>query len=341
MDKNILKLELNKPKPNNIYNKTITPRVRSMLDDLYSGKIDEIKVSYMRSANKGITLMNMIWSINPMSRNDDPYHQRFICKCYDKNKPNSILFDFQCFGDSAIKPEDALLVNVLPVGEMLSKVKLTRPKNIKEKFLIPVLDQWISIDELPNEMSVQFRIANMYKMYLSTCWTFAYSGDDIPIGLPVFDFTGVNIVGCAGRRVEMTGNYSLLRLSGNAQIININNGDDILLSFCNNSDTRINIHKDYDVDQMQIMDINDIRREEYSEIIPKEYPTRVSINQMKDYVLINFVHYDSLTDKSVQVLSTIFKGDNINYYVNTNSEVGSKKIQKITYIRVEINKKKK
>lgn len=344
MELNKIKLELSKPKLSSAYNKIISLRVKQMLDDLYSNKVDEIRVSYARSSSKGMSPMCMIWTVNPQSLRDPEsvsYAQRFICRCYDKSKPDVLLFDFECFGASAIKPEDPLLVNVLPVGEMLSKIKLTKPSVPRDKFLIPVLDQWISVEELPNEMSVQFRIANMYKMYISTNWSFTYAGDDIPIGLPVFDSTGVNISGCVGRRVEMTGNYSLLRSSGSAQIINLNNGDDILLSFCNNSDTRINIHKNYNVDQMRSMDMHEIRAREFIEVMPREYPSCISINQMKDYVLINFVHYDSVTNDTVQVMSTMYKGEYVNYYINTMADIGSKRVQKLVYSRVEIKNKKK
>lgn len=335
---NIMKLELTKPKSGVTYNRTISNRVNAMLDDLHSGRVDSIRVSCTRSGNNGLTPMYIIWSRNNTNDEIDTpgSSQRFICKCYDKAKPNVLLFDFELFGDESIKPVDPIINHVLPVGEALSKVKLVRKRNSKDQFLIPMLDEWISIDELPNEMSVQFRIANMYTMYMSTCWSFVFPGDNVPIGLPVFDALGINLTGCVGRKIEATGNYSLLRTSGIAQIINLNNGSDILISYCNNADVKINMHKDYDVSHMQSMDMNDIRRAEFSEIMSNEYPTRISINQMKDYVIVNFV-----TENNAQAYSVKFHDEYVKYYVNTSVSSGSKRNGRITFSQVQIKNKKK
>jgi len=85
---------LSRPKTNTIYAKTLNLRVKSMLDDLYSGKVDEIRVSYTRSGNSGMTPMYMVWTVNPNPNSGD-YMQRFLCKCFDKSKPNVMLFDFE------------------------------------------------------------------------------------------------------------------------------------------------------------------------------------------------------------------------------------------------------
>lgn len=339
--KNNMKLTLNNP-DNHQRNFIVSERVKNLLSDLYTNMIDSISVSYKRSSKHGMVNMTIVWKkymdTNSSTRQD---YQKFVCEVYDNNKESVLLFDFNLFQNPDNAPNHELIRHVLPVGEMLTKINLVNTNS--QYYLVPILDEWLCITDKPDERSVQFRIANKYIMYISVVPTFMYSGgSDIGLGLPVYDPTGHHIVGVVGNRLESTGNYSLLRSNGLCQTINLNSGEDILISYCNLSNTKINIFKDYGVNVMSTMDMNDIRKEECVPFVPKSFPTRISINQLDGFVIINLNHLDMVSEKTTQLMSLKYRDGNIKYFMNTSLyDNESKRVDKIVYTRVEISNKKK
>lgn len=346
---NIMTLELKKPTIiNGELKYSISHNTLIKLKDLENGVIDKIRVKYIRHSSTGLKPINIEWT-----RHTSP-HQQFECAIYDSKSSKDLrLVDFDFMYDS-ITADQQLEHNVLPLGEALSRI---RPVDHSGSFLIPILDEWICIPGCtPNTLSVQWRVANVYHLYISCVPQFIFSGVECAIGLFAYDMTGESIVGIVGARNATNKNYSLLCDTYRNDVVNLNSGREIVITIHDFSTVTDSTPFKYLKAENMASNINELRNLEASDKIDlSKIPNRIIINQLNGYVNVNILSeigetisannnhsqdsldtFDDLSEKYIQWVSFNYREKQYKYSINKPLNTTTQ----IAYIPISVKKVK-
>lgn len=327
--KNIMKLKLSKPTSKSGELKyTISSNTMAKLEDLAKGVIDEIRVKWNRHSTNGLKEIYMIWT-----RHENP-RQRFACTVYDAKTETIPLVDFNFMPDSFTAAQK-VKHNVLPMGEALSRIHPTDYPSDRS-FLVAILDEWVCVPGcVPNMLSVQWRLTNVYKLYISCVPLFVFPSEDCAIGALAYDMAGECVIGVVGARNVTNGNYSLLCTRHCSNVVNLHSEhkNEIVFTIHDYSSVNDGISFKYlKKDEIKVLNVNDLRELEASEIIKiSESPNRVVINQLNESVNINILseilnveakeknneEASNQIDNYNYWLSLNFKEDRYKYFINT------------------------